>query len=53
MSRIYTELNGKVALKLNMPKELRDELQALAQSRAISLSALIRLALTQYIKTNR
>ncbi len=53
MSNIYTEVNDKAALKLVMPRELRDELQQLAQARAISLSALIRLALTQYVRSNK
>jgi hypothetical protein len=53
MSNIYTEMSDKAALKLVMPRELRDELQKLAQARAISLSGLIRLALTQYVKSNK
>ena len=41
----------KIALKLNMPKPLRDDLQRLARERALSLSAMIRLALTEYVRS--
>lgn len=43
----------EVALKVWMPRELRDELRSVANARSISLSALIRLALSQYVKTNK
>ena len=43
----------KTALRLVLPQDLRAELQALADERTISLSALIRLALTQYVKAHR
>jgi hypothetical protein len=37
-------------IKLVAPHELKDALQRLAQNRNISLSALIRLILTEYVK---
>ena len=43
----------EVAFNLWMTKELRDELQAIAKARVVSLSALIRLALSQYVKSNK
>ena len=41
----------RVALKLVMPKGLRDELKQLAAERAVSVSALIRLILTEYVRS--
>jgi hypothetical protein len=43
----------EVAIKVWMPRELYDEMKAIANGRRISLSALIRLALSHYIKANK
>lgn len=43
----------KTALKLSMPKDLRDNLQRLALERALSLSAMIRLVLTEYVRSKK
>lgn len=43
----------KSTLKLNMPKVLSDELKSLAAERALSLSAMIRLVLAEYVRTKK
>lgn len=45
--------HNKSSLKLNMPKILRDDLRALAAERALSLSAMIRLVLAEYVRTKK
>lgn len=44
---------AEVALKVWMPKDLRNDLRRMAQSRSISLAALVRLVLSQYIRSNQ
>lgn len=43
----------KSTLKLNMPQALYIELKSLAAERALSLSAMIRLALSEYVRTKK
>ena len=43
----------KFTLKLNMPQPLSNELKSLAAERALSLSAMIRLALSEYVRTKK
>jgi hypothetical protein len=43
----------EVAFKLWMPRGLYRDLQAIANARMISLSALIRMALSQYVQSKR
>lgn len=45
--------HAKSTLKLNMPKALSDELKSLAAERALSLSAMIRLVLAEYVRTKK
>lgn len=39
-------------IKFKAPKELKNQLQLLAQQRNISLSSLLRLISTEYVKRN-
>lgn len=43
----------KTALKLNMPADLHADLKRLARERALSLSAMIRLVLTEYVRSKK
>jgi len=43
----------KSTLKLNMPQPLYSDLKQLAAERAVSLSAMIRLALAEYVRTKK
>lgn len=43
----------EVAFKFWMPHQLYRELQAISRTRMISLSALIRVVLSQYIQSNK
>ena len=45
--------NYKTALKLIMPTDLSDELKRLAAERAVSVSALIRLILAEYVRSKK
>jgi hypothetical protein len=40
-------------IKFVLPRELKGELQALASSRNISLSALLRLVISEYVKSRK
>ena len=44
---------SETVIKFFAPATLKDELQALADERGLSLSALMRLIATEYIKTKR
>lgn len=43
----------KTSFKLNMPNDLHDDLKRLARERALSLSAMIRLVLTEYVRSKK
>jgi len=45
-----TNHNPRVIIKCAAPRKLKADLEALAKARNISLSALLRLVLTEYIK---
>src|SRR5688572_5900013 len=49
LNMVKKRLN-EVLIKLVAPQELKEALQSLAQSRNITLSALVRLILTEYVK---
>ena len=42
-----------VLIKLVAPRELKQQLQELARSRNVTLSAIARIALTEYIKKHK
>ena len=42
--------NHNVLIKLVAPRVLKRQLEALATSRNVSLSAIVRIALTEYVK---
>ena len=44
---------NEVRIKFVAPEELKDELQALANERNITLSALLRLIASEYVKRNQ
>ena len=54
MSHIYNRKNiNEVLIKFVAPEELKRALQGLANERNISLSALLRLIASEYLKRNR
>jgi hypothetical protein len=44
---------SEVLIKFYVPSELKHELQQLAASRNVSLSSLLRLVVTEYVKTRK
>jgi hypothetical protein len=55
LTQIVTKRNTKPAtnqayIKVHLPLSLKQQLQALAEQRSISLSSLLRLIATEYIK---
>ncbi len=54
MTQTSRKSNSNEALiKFYVPRDLKRELQELAVSRNIALSALLRLVVTEYIKTRK
>jgi hypothetical protein len=49
----YRKQINEVRIKFVAPEELKDELQALANERNITLSALLRLIASEYVKRNQ
>jgi predicted transcriptional regulator len=45
--------NKELFIKIRAPHDLKNQLQSLAQSRNVSISAMARIALTDYIKRNK
>lgn len=44
---------GEALIKFHAPEELKLDLQKLASERNITLSALLRLVMTEYVKRNQ
>lgn len=53
MSDDSTESNSGKDIKLRLPAEFKAEIEAAAKSMHISVSAMTRLALAEYIQNNR
>lgn len=53
MSQKYNENTNKVRIKFVAPGALKRALQELANERNITLSALLRLIASEYVKRNR
>lgn len=46
-------LTDEAIIKFFLPQDLKNQLQQLASNRSLSLSALLRLIVTEYIKSKR
>lgn len=53
MSDIEEETSTNSAIKLRLPAEFKAEIESTAAAMHISVSAMTRLALAEYIKANR
>jgi hypothetical protein len=53
MSQKLRNLTDEALIKFWLPSKLKLELQHLANARSLSLSALLRLIVTEYVKAKR
>jgi hypothetical protein len=53
MSQTYSKYTNKVRIKFVAPEVLKRALKELANERNITLSALLRLIASEYVKRNR